>query len=229
MLTIVDGTLIDGNVAVPAIHPGPLMIKPFARFISQAGMQAIVDEAQRLGMLGDATDFSGGETMPGAQGGMIEIIIDGEARSLTGDPARLVRCDGARCDAEPGTPEAFAAFWQTLANTGVWLEPELGPILPYEPERVALLLSTQLPPNEPGLTPAPVAWPFENSLADAGVPFPGTEGDRCITLSGDDLAAVMPTLTAGNQLTKFVDQAGNLRSPIVRVLVPGEESPCPAA
>jgi hypothetical protein len=227
MLTIVDGTLIDGNVAVPAIYPGPLLISPFSRWISEAGIAAIVEEARRLGMLGGTTDFTAGEAPPGARVGHIEIVIDGNRRLLTGDPDALVRCDGVRCEAEPGTPEAFAAYWQELANAGVWLEPELGPVVAYEPERVALLL-TDPQPAQPGLTPAPVAWPFDTPLDAAGVTYPGTQGDRCVTVAGDELAAILPALRSGNQLTMFVDQAGNRRGLMVRVLVPGEESPCPA-
>ncbi len=226
MLTIVDGTLIDGNVAVPAIFPGPLMISPFARWISDAGSAAIVDEARRLGLLGDMTDFTGGAAMPGARLGQLELVIDGQRRVLTGDPERIVRCGGARCIADPGTPEAFAAFWQELANAETWLGSELGATVQYQPLRVALLL-TAPQANDAQFTPAPVAWPFDTPLTEAGVSFPGAEGDRCVTLSGDALAAVLPTLLGGNQLTTFVDQAANIAAPVVRVLVPGEESPCP--
>lgn len=226
LLTIVDGTLIDGNVAVPAIFPGPLMITPVARWISDAGIAAIIDEARRQGLLGDVTDFTGGALMPGGQLAQLELVIDGQRRVLTGDPERIVRCGGARCIADPGTPEAFAAFWQQLVNAQSWLGSELGATVQYQPVRVALLL-TAPQANDPQLSPAPVAWPFDTPLTEAGVSFPGAEGDRCVTLSGDALAAVLPTLQTGTQLTTFVDQAGNLAAPVVRVLVPGEESPCP--
>ena len=228
IVTIVEGTLIDGNVAVPAIYPGPLLISPNARWISETGVAAVVDVAQRLGMLGDVTDFGGGDSLPGARVGHIEIVIDGNRRLLTGDPDAMLRCDGARCAAEPGTPGAFAAYWQELANAGAWLEPELGPLVAYEPERVALLL-TEPTAGEPDLTPAPITWPFETPLDAAGVAYPGTQGDRCLTMATDELEAILPALRSGNQLTTFVDQAGNQRGLMVRVLVPGEESPCQVA
>jgi hypothetical protein len=226
MMTIADGLLIDGNVAVPAIFPGPLMISPFARSISAAGVAAIVERADSLGLLGDVTDFTGGATMPGSQTAQIEIVIDGESRVLLGDPNLISRCGAERCIAEPGTPEAFAAFWQDLVNAQTLLEAELGPVGSYHPERVALLLTTPQA-ADPALSPDPVAWPFDTPMAEAGVAFPGQEGDRCVTLSGEALDIMLPILEQGNQLTTFIDTDGTLRAPVVRVLVPGEPSPCP--
>jgi hypothetical protein len=92
------------------------------------------------------------------------------------------------------------------------------------PERVALLLTA---PSNQGLPNVPADWPFDTPLAEAGVAFPGGEGDRCITLSTDALAAIWPTLRDGTQLTVLVDSAGTQAAPVVRVLVPGDESPCP--
>ena len=57
--------------------------------------------------------------------------------------------------------------------------------------------------------------------------FPGEEGVRCVTLEGEDLAAVLPILRAGNALTTVVDGEDTQAGLAVRVLVPNEESPCP--
>lgn len=225
-VTISEGILLDGNVAVPAIFPGPLMIPPFARTITDEGIATIIERAESLGLLGDVTDFTGGTTMPGSQTAQIEMIVDGASRTLIGDPNLISRCGAERCIAEPGTPEAFAAFWQDLVNAGTLLEAELGPAEQYQPERVALLL-TAPSASDPSLAPVPVAWPFDTPLAEAGVEFPGEEGDRCVTASGEALDVLLPILAAGNQLTIFVDTDGTQAAPIVRVLVPGEPSPCP--
>jgi len=224
MLTIADGVLLNGNVAVDMRFPGPLTILPIARPISSDGIAMLVDEARRLGLLGDVTDFTGGQAMPGARLAQLELIVDGTSYTLTGDPEALSRCGGGRCIADPGTPEAFAAFWQALTMADTWLAPELGPVQPFVPDRVALLL-TEPAPNDEGNVPA--EWPFDTPLAEAGVAFPGEAGDRCITLSGDALTQIWPTLRDGTQLTVLVDSDGTQAAPIVRVLVPGDESPCP--
>ena len=224
MLTVAGGVLLDGNVAIDMIFPGPLTIVPIARPISDAGIAAIVDEARRQGLLGDATDFTGGQAMPGARLGQLELMVEGRRYLLTGNPDALVRCGGQRCIADPGTPEAFAAFWQALGMAGTWLDAELGPTQDYAPDRVALLLTG---PTGQGMPAIPAQWPFDTPLTETGVAFPGEEGDRCVTLSGDALAAIWPDLRDGNQLTVFVDEHGNQAAPLVRVLVPGDESPCP--
>jgi len=227
MLTIADGLLLDGNVAVPAIYPGPLTITPFARTISDEGTAALIDEARVLGLLGEQTDFTGGGIPPGGQTSQIEMVTDGQSRVLMGDPLISVACNSdGRCPAEPGTPEAFSAFWQELMSAQTLLEGALGPVGEYEPERVAVLL-TAPPVEEPGLSPEPVAWPLQTPLAETGVEFPGEDGVRCVTLQGEDLAEVFPILQAGNSLTTVVDGQDTQAGLQVRVLVPREESPCP--
>lgn len=223
MLTVANGTLFDGNVAIPMFFPGPLTILPIARPISDAGVGAIMDEARRLGLLGDITDFTGGMPMPGARLGQLELVVEGQRYLLTGNPDALVRCGGARCIAAPGTPEAFAALWQELSMAATWLGAELGPTQDFAPDRIALLLTAA---TDQGMPALPAAWPFDTPISEAGVAFPGEAGDRCVTLSGEALAAIWPTLSSGNQLTVLVDQQGTQAALVVRVLVPGDESPC---
>ena len=226
MLTIDQGVAVDGNVAVPAIYPGPLLIVPNARPISDTGIAAIVDEARRLGLLGEVTDFTGGGAMPGARAGHLLVVVDGITYDLVGNPDTVVTCQGGRCEAEVGSPAAFAAFWQELSFLDPWLGGELGPTVPYEPERVAVLFREPAAP-EPGLGQQPVPWPLEETLATIGVEFPGEQGSRCVTLTGEDLAVAMPVLRAANQLTVFHDTADGQASAMAVVVVPGDASPCP--
>ncbi|MEP7158700.1 MAG: hypothetical protein ABI797_04685 [Chloroflexota bacterium] len=223
-LTVAEGILYDGNVAIDMIFPGPVTIVPFARTISEAGIAALIDEARRLGMLDGSGDFTGDAPMPGSRLAQIEMVIDGQTYSLTGNPDAIIVCVRVPCEAPPGTPAAFGAFWQALQMAGTWLGPELGPVQDWTPDRVALLLTAPTPQDMP-LVPA--EWPFDTSIAEAGIEFPGEEGDRCVTLSSDALAALWPILRDANQLTVLVDEQGNQAAPVVRVLVPGDESPCP--
>lgn len=225
-ITVADGLLLDGNVALPAIFPGPMMIAPNSRAISAAGISALVGLAQQLGMLGDRTDFTGGDVAPGSRLGQIEMAMEGGRRMLVGNPDLAVSCDGRICAVDPGTPDAFAAFWQQLSNAGTWLDSELGATNPYVPARVALLL-TQPPVAEPGMPLTPVAWPLSTSLNDSGVEFPSAPELRCLTVAGADLQVLLPILQRATQLTVFVDDVDNVRSAEVRVLVPRETSPCP--
>lgn len=226
VLTISDGVAIDGKVAVPAIYPGPLLVVPIARSISDAGIAAIVDEAGRLGLLGEMTDFTGGTTMPGSRTGQLQIIVDGVTYDLAGNPDVTIRCVRAPCEAEAGSPEAFAAFWQEITMLDPWIASELGPSNQYQPERVALLLTAPTAP-QPGPGQQTVTWPLEKTFAQIAIDYLGQTGAACVTLSGDDLAQVLPALLDANQLTVFVDSDDTSLSATGVVLMPGEESPCP--
>ena len=214
-VTISDGAYINGNVAVPAIFPGPLMILPVARPMSDAGIATLEDEAQSLGLLQGNGDFTGGNPKPGAKLAHIELVIDGVKHELTGDPSLSVLCDRGRCTADPGTPQAFTAYWNELGMLDLWMPDQLGASAQYTPERVALLLTD--PGDTAAWSPPPtlVDWPLDTQLASAG----------CLTLTGDDLATMLPVLQSANSLTLFA-QAGTYRQPAVRPLVPGEPSPC---
>lgn len=228
VLTITDGTVIDGNVAVPAIYPGPLLIVPTARWISDAGSAAIADQARQLGLLSGETDFSGPDVMPGSRTGRLEIIVEGVSYELGGNPDAPVRCDApGRCVAEPRTPQAFAAFWQMLLNLDPWLGDELGARVPYRPETVAVLFIAPVS-AEPRLERL-VTWPFDDeTFLEVGVEFPGGEpSERCRTYAGQAAATLLPVLLGADQATVFHDAVDSTRSLVAAVLVPGQESPCP--
>ena len=220
VVPISDGKFIDGRVAVPAIYPGPLWIGPSVRPISAKGIDAIVAEARKQGLLGSKSDFAD-QAVPGAVLGHIQLLVDGKTYDLTGDPDALTRC---RCIPAPGTNAAFAAFWQKLSDLDAWLPAELGSSAPYEPERVAVLA---MPPSEPasGITPSEVAWPLATPFSTFGTAL-GNDTYRCGVVSGADLTTLMPVIKAQNQLTRFVDSEKVKDSLRVRVLVPGEEGPC---
>ncbi|MEO6349137.1 MAG: hypothetical protein ABIP53_00615 [Candidatus Limnocylindrales bacterium] len=223
-LAIVDGTVIDGNVAVPAIFPGPLVIVPNSRPISEAGIEAIVHLARDLGLLEGETDFTGGGAIPGSRLGQLVLRVDGQTFELTGNPEATVSC-GAQLCADPGTPEAFAAFWRQLSNLDSWIGGEVGQIVQYQPERVAVLFTEPAPPDS-DLPQQIVPWPLGGSFDTIGVEFPGVANGRCRTISGDDLEATWPALVSGHQLTIFTDADDLTRSALVAVLVPEQQSPC---
>jgi hypothetical protein len=224
-LAIVDGVAIDGNVAVPAIYPGPLVVAPNARAISDAGIDSIIGLARDLGLLEGDTDFTGGGAAPGSRLGDLVMLIDGVEYELTGNPDAAVTC-GAQLCADPGTPEAFAAFWQQLTVLDSWIGGELGASSSYVPERIAVLF-TEPAPAEPGLQQQALPWPLEGSFETIGVEFPGVANGHCKTFAGEELEALWPVLLEANQLTVFTDGDDAARSLVVAVLVPGQTTPCP--
>ena len=220
MVTIAQGLFIDGKVAQVALYPPPLWNGLSASSISQKGIDTVVAEAQRQGLLNSASHDFAGAAVPGSALAHLEMVVDGTTYELTGDPTELDRC---RCIPEPGTNAAFAAFWQRLVGLNEWLGDELGKSGAYDPERVAILVSE--PGAEvTGITPKTLDWPLTTPFADFGSPF--GSGFRCGVVSGTDLATLLPVVKRANQLTRFKDSAGASRSLLVRTLVPGEPSPC---
>ncbi len=216
--TISNGQFIDGMVAVPAIYPGPLWIDPSVSTISSKGQDQIVSTARALGLLGDRTDFTDRQ-LAGARISHIEMIVDGKTYQLTG-PGDVA----ASSSPVPGTPDAFNAFWTDVTSLGIWLSAELGQSTPYEPDRLALLA---MPPTQPadGITANEVKWPLPTPFSAFGTAM-GNQTFRCAVVSGADLASLEPVVKQANALTRFVDSAGVKDSLVVRVMVPGEPSPC---
>lgn len=219
LATIADGEFIDGAVAVPAIYPGPLWIGPSARPISSAGIDAVVAEARKQGLLGTKSDFED-SPMPGAIAGHIQMIVDGKTYDLVGDPQALTRC---RCTPDPGTSGAFASFWQEIGKLSGWIPGELGQSTQYEPASLAVMA---LPPTDAtsGIAPMEVPWPLATPFSSFGTALGNV--NRCAVVAGADLASLEPVVKRSNQLTRFVDSSGAKMSLQVRVLVPGEPSPC---
>jgi hypothetical protein len=216
--TVVGGAYIDGRVAITMIYPGPLYIDPSARSIDAAGVAAIAAEAKAGGLLGDKTDFSA-DSAPGSILAHIQITVDGVTHDLTGPlPA------DASTTGTPGTVSAFTAFWNRIGSIDTWLAADLGQSGPYSPASIAVLVA---PPTDAGagITAVETAWPLASSFATFGQPFGGSVY-RCATLTGPDLAKLLPVVQSSNALTRFVDSAGAKMSLQVRVLVPGEPGPC---
>lgn len=217
--TIAGGKYINGMVAIPAIYPGPIYVGLSASPISAAGIDAIVAEARADGLLGDKTDFSG-TLMPGAVTAHIELVVNGVTHDLTGS----LPTDNATAAAKPGTEAAFEAFWNRISSIDTWLAADIGQSDSYSPSSVAVMV---MPPADAasGITPQEKPWPLSGTFAKFGSPM-GVAGYRCGVVSGADLGTLLPVVQASNALTRFVDSAKAKMSLQVRVLVPGESSPC---
>ena len=134
-------------------------------------------------------------------------------------------CNDRPCQVDPGSPEAFAAYWWLLQNTSAWLGPHLGPSAQYRPERLAVLVLPPVAENS-GVPANEVSWPLAD-FAGFGVALPGGQDTTCATVAGADLDALLPVLLNANQMTVFVDSTGARQSLNARALVPLEPSPCP--
>jgi hypothetical protein len=219
----------DGQVVVAGpqimIYPGPLLPNLQARPITDAGFAKIVQRGRELGMFAGSGDFVPPDVMPGAQLGRIEIVVDGVLHDLRGDPSRVIVCITAPCDPAPGTPEAFATFWASLADMS-WLAGDLGKEAPYVADAYAVLAGIQ-PVDDPAIRPGVAIWPLDDQpIKTFGTPVGADPDPRCGTVRGADAATLRPSLESANQLTRWVDKDGDradAKAIEVRPMVPGED------
>ena len=218
-VTIAGGQYVDGRVAVPMIYPGPLYTGLSERPISTNGVATIVAEARADGLLGDKVDFTA-TGLVGSVTAHIRLVVDGVTHDLTGP----MPTDASTTFTAPGTASAFTAFWNRLGTIDTWLSAELGQSEAYAPASIAVLVAPPADAQGP-ITAKEVTWPLASPFYTYGAPFGGSVY-RCAAVTGDDLSKLLPVVQASNVLTRFVDSTGAKMSLQVRVLLPGEASPC---
>jgi hypothetical protein len=220
---------LDGRVLtagpVPAIFPGPLVTPMIERRLTPAGWAKVVAAARAAGLLGGASDFTGGAVAPGSVTARLEIVADGRVFDLVGDPNRIMVCITTPCVPQPGSPEAFGGFLSRLTDLGSWLGADLGPEGIHVPAGYAIIVGD--PADDQGLPQPPIAWPFATGFATFGKPLADGSASRCGSVTGDDAARLRPALTAANQLTRWRDPVdASFHGLVVRPLLPGDGDPC---
>jgi hypothetical protein len=224
VLITLDGRVLTGG-AVPAIFPGPLVNPIVERRLTPAGWAKLVEAARAAGLLGAATDFTGGQMPPGSIVSRLEIVAGGRLFELTGDASRIMVCITTPCEPQPGSPEAFGGFVNRLTDLSSLVGDQIGPEAMYAPLGYAIIAGP--PPDQQGLDQPILPWPLADGLAAFGKPLLDGSGARCGTVTGDAAAAVRPALAAANQLTRWRDPVdGTLHGLIVRPLLPGDTDPC---
>ena len=225
-ILITDDLVAVQGGAIPLIFPGPLVTPLLGTPLTEDAWAKVVAEARSAGLLSGASDFTGGALPPGAAAGRLQLVVDGRTYDLTGDPNRVTFCGDVPCQAEPGTPEAFATFLSLLGNLPGWIGEGVGAPGPWTPTAYAVLVGPP-PPDEQNLAAAPLPWPFSVGAAEFGKRLTGEPDVRCGTVDGAEAAAFAAVLGNATQLTTWRDP--DVANPIgltVRPLLPGDEDPC---
>jgi hypothetical protein len=218
--TIADGWFYDGMIVVPAIYPGPIYTGISRRSISDAGIAAIVAEAQDAGLLGETRSF--GQTLPGGMVCHVSIVVAGVTHELAGACAG----DDPLASAGPGSAQAFGDFVSKMQYAGTWLAPYLGDSKAWDPGSLVVLASPPTAAETSGpLAPGKATWPLAVPFSRFGKAA-GSADIRCAVVSGGDLAALLPAIENGNALTRYTDADGVSKSLQARPLLPGEPAPC---
>lgn len=228
----------DGRVIVEgaqiAIFPGPALPAVNVRRLTEAGIQAVLDEVARTALFGSNVEYRGaqncvmdvGDTIftLHADGREVKVVVYGLG---TLDPA-------GGC---PGVSAAEIAAHRTLQNlsdrltnmeawlpAGAWAEPTWRA---YQPEALRLLVrnADADPPDGSGIGSGLLDWPDASDPATFG--DADALGDqRCGVVTGQSAQDWYAALSGANQLTRFV-RGGHRYQVSVRFLLPDEPLECP--
>ncbi len=229
----------DGRVILPGamidIFPGPLMPAVQVRQLTEAGVQKVLELIAASRQFGGSKDWRGAQNFV-ADASDTVFTLHAEDREVVVTVYGLGTV-GPGIEPPPNFPEAEMAVHQALGKLverltipdswmpeSAWADTGWRP---YEPESMMLLVrnADNDPPDDTGIGITEVEWPVAGDPAAFGESTT-LEGTRCGVVSGDDAAAWLPVLSAGNQLTRFTGD-GHTYQVTVRPLLPDEAGTCP--
>ena len=229
----------DGRVFVPGaqieIYPGPALPSLNVRRLSEAGIQAVLEEVLKSGLFAADAQYLGAQTyVADAQDTIFSLHTAGGDATIRVYALGIVSAG----DSHPGISSAELAAHAALytLNTrlmdldswlpdGSWAEAEW---TAYRPDTLRLLVrnADAEQPDASGIPNTVVPWPTSEDPSAFGAPANGATGARCGVVAGTDAVTWYDTLSAANQLTRFT-AGGHRYAVAVRFFLPDEPLECP--
>jgi hypothetical protein len=214
---IVTGPMIE-------IYPGPALPNLQVTRLTEDAMQAILGEAQAAGLLeGDASyDYPCVADVPTTTftvnvGGATHTT-SAYALGFDAGTGATGGCGGMKVDTEARA--ALNDFSTKLGDVRSWLPSgSFGEEEAYTPTELRIYTTDVR--RDPELRQRPVEWPLETSLSAFGEPDANLPDLRCGTLTGEDLAGVLPLAEQANELTPWTSD-GERFGLLFRPLLPDE-------
>ncbi len=221
-----DGTSIATGPQIE-IYPQPALTPLIATPLTQDGIQALLQAAKDAGLF-SSTDYIDMASTLIADAPTTTFTITADGQTFTTAVYALGLLDG-RPDAM--SPDEFAArerllaFSNSLSDLGSWLPAgSVGAGEPYTTDEMRIYSGPYQ--GDKSLPQNAVDWPLEPGLDSIGAVTGGPYNLdlRCATVSGEDLATLMPLIEGANQLTPW-SSGGKDYGLIFRPLLP-DESGC---
>jgi hypothetical protein len=180
-----------------AIYPSPALPNLLERSVSEEGVQAILAEAEKAGLVTHTTSVTG---LGAEESGAVNLSDD-----------------------ELATRRAIAEFNAKLLDLSSWLPAgSVGEEAPFDFTELRLYSSPYEVTQEPGLEQDPKPWPLGEPLAAFGEPAGGALADlRCGVVTGEELATLLPDAVTSNEITPWTS-GGEPYLLVFRPLLPDE-------
>lgn len=233
-----DGVEVAQGVQI-LIYPPPALPALSAATLTEAGIDAVLSAARTAGLAGENAQYVN-EMVTDLPSQVITVTVDGRTTVTT--TYGLDQLDPTVTGDLAATRDRIAVFLATVTNppslrpNGQLAAPESGYVferlqlsaIPVEAFPAASNADPMAVPDDRAQT---VTWPLATPLAAFGIPleeavggegyagiFPGA---RVGTISGADLAAVLPLAEGANQLTRWASDGADWIV-LLRPLLPGE-------
>jgi len=218
-----DGTVLQPGVQT-MIYPGPALSEPIETPVAQEGVEAILRAAASAGLL-QSRDFTDLGSVGIADAATTTITVNVNGATYTTNVYALgalsQRPSGMSQD-EFTARKAIAAFTGKLPDLRSWLpQGSVGADTPFVPSELAVYVSGYQ--ADPSLQEPKSDWPLSPSLASFGQAIQVPQGTRCGTVSGSDLATLLPLAERANQLTPWLSD-GTRYGLVFRPLLPDQTS-----
>lgn len=233
-----DGVEVAQGVQI-LIYPPPALPALSAATLTEAGIDAVLSAARTAGLAGEDARYVN-EVVTDLPSHVITVTVDGRTTVTT--TYGLDQLDPTVTGDLAAARDRIAVFLATVTNppslrpNGQLAAPESG----YVFERLQFsAIPVAVFPAAANVDPLAVqddsaravTWPLATRIAALGIPleeavggegyagiFPGA---RVATISGTDLAAVLPHAEGANQLTRWVSDGADWIV-LLRPLLPGE-------
>ena len=224
---IVQGAQIE-------IFPGPALPAVNVRRLTEAGIQAVLNEVAGTALFGTSAEFRGAQNCVMDASDTVFTLHAG-GRDVTVAVYGLGTLDpGHECPGMSTTESAAHRALQTLGERLTSLEAWLPASAwaeaawhAYQPDALRLLVrnADADPPDGSGIDNSLLDWPDSSDPATFGDSSP-FGGQRCGVVSGEAAKDWYAALAGANQLTRFVKD-GHRYQVTVRFGLPDEPLECP--
>ena len=218
-----DGRLIVEGPVIE-IYPGPAMPNLQVSRLTEEGVQAILDEARKAGLLGQDASYDY-PCVADAPTTTFTVAADGATHTITAyalgfEEGTTGGCGGAAIDV--GARAKLLDFSTKLGNLRSWLpEGSISAEEQYTPTEMRVYVRSYQ--GDPELKQQPTAWPLEGPLSSFGELDANLDQARCGVVSGADIETLLPDAYAANELTPWTSDGQDFGL-LFRPLLPDEHS-----